>query len=260
MRNVKMTIWIVITVVIMMAKQGFGVLVFNDGEIHNIDYAIVNHHVRVDYEAPGVQTTLNLLDGSSITEGYHLNAMNNSLVNILGGTVGGSVNAWDSSYVTFSGGSIELGFFGYGNSKITMSGGTVNGTSALGTLHAGESSQIAFYGGRVNGYLFARENSRIDWSGGTVSNDIRLGHNAVLTIYGSDFKVDGIPVSDNVINSIQGGDLYNETYRRLTGILAKGEILNNQFRVGGVASIVLVPEPATLLLLGLGVVILRSKR
>ena len=108
-----------------------------------------------------------------------------------------------------------------------MNGGTVNGTSALGTLHAADSSHIAFNGGRVNGYLFARENSRIDWSGGTVLNDVRLGHDAILTINGSDFKIGGVSVNNSVINSIQKDDLYNEGYRCLTGILANGEIINN---------------------------------
>jgi len=129
-----------------------------------------------------------------------------------------------------------------------------------GTLHGAENSQITFNGGRVNGYLFARENSRIEWSGGTVSRDLRLGHDAVLTIYGTDFKIDGVSVSDNIITSIHNGDLYDETHRLLTGTLANGETINNQFRIGDGAKIVLVPEPTMLLLLGLGTLALKKRR
>jgi len=38
----------------------------------------------------------------------------------------------------------------------------------------------------------------------------------------------------------------------MTGTLASGDIINNQFRIGNTAKIVLIPEPATFLLLGLG--------
>jgi hypothetical protein len=260
MRNKSLTILVVYMLVVMMTGRGFGVT-FCDGKIHDIDYIIENEHVTVDREAPGIQTTVNLLKGgfikSSYSAGHNLSADNDGRINIVGGIVSGSVNAWMNSRVTLSAGSIGMGFFGSGNSKITMSGGTVNGTSALGTLHAAESSQITFNGGRVNEYLFARENSQIDWSGGTVSNDIRLGHNAILTISGSDFKIDGMQVSNDVINSIKGGDLYNETYRRLTGTLANGETINNRFRIGDMAQIVLIPEPAALLLLSFGLVMFR---
>ena len=83
---------------------------------------------------------------------------------------------------------------------------------------------------------------------------------ASLTIHGSDFAIDGSPVGLGEITSILGGSYWYEPYRRLTGTVANGDIINNQFRIGNDASIVLVPEPATLLLLTLGVLTLRKKR
>jgi hypothetical protein len=42
-------------------------------------------------------------------------------------------------------------------------------------------------------------------------------------------------------------------------MLTNGDPINNDFYIATNASIVLVPEPATLLLLGLGAVMLRKK-
>jgi len=134
MKRVSMTIrvFLMSAAICFIATETKAVQIFDDGETHNIDYAIIDEHVRVDYEAPGVQTTLNLQDGGSLTEGYGLTAYSDSRVNISGGTVGGSVNAVGNSCVSLSAGSIELGFFGWGYSQITMTGGTVNGTSGVG--------------------------------------------------------------------------------------------------------------------------------
>lgn len=231
---------------------------FNDGEIHNIDYAIFEQHIKVDYQMLNAKTTLNLLNGGSTSDGYHVSAMNNSTVNISGGIVGGSLNANDNSDVVLNSGSIKLGFFGSGSSKIVMNGGTVNGTSALGTLHASENSQITFMSGRVNGYLFGRENSQIYWSGGSISRDIRIGHYTILTIDGFDFEIDGITVNSDTISSINGGDLYDETYRRLSGTLANGEQFSNDFRIGDAAEIIFIPEPSTILIIALGATAIRK--
>jgi len=96
-------------------------------------------------------------------------------------------------------------------------------------------------------------------SGGTIGSEIRMMTNAELIIKGFNFAIDGKPVGFDKITSILGGDCLNESYRTLTGTLANGDIINNQFRIGNYASITLVPEPATLLLFGLGAVMFRRK-
>jgi hypothetical protein len=78
-------------------------------------------------------------------------------------------------------------------------------------------------------------------------------NNSYVTIEGSNFAIDGIPVDSGEITST-GGE-----FRRLTGTLANGDIINNQFRVNDSSKLFLVPEPATLLLLGLGAVMLRKR-
>ena len=89
---------------------------------------------------------------------------------------------------------------------------------------------------------------------------LSAGETATLTIYGSNFAIDGSSVGFGVITSMLGGDYGNEPYRRLTGTLANGDIINNQFQIGNDAKIVLVPEPTMLLLLGLGAVMLRRRK
>ena len=79
-------------------------------------------------------------------------------------------------------------------------------------------------------------------------------------LIGSDFAVDGQPVGYGELTSVYGGGWNNEPWRRLTGKLDNGDTIDNDFRIGYDAKIVLTPEPATLLLLGLGAVMVRRKR
>jgi hypothetical protein len=89
---------------------------------------------------------------------------------------------------------------------------------------------------------------------------IPAGYGATLIINGFGFAIDGNPVGDVTITSIYGGLFLDEPFRRLTGTLANGDTINNQFQIGHESTIVLVPEPATLLLFGFGAVMLRRKR
>ena len=243
---------------------------FKDGMTHDIDYQI-NEPVSVDYESPGLQTTLNILDGATIPSGYYVTSWEDSIINILGGsmnwlrardrslgTASGGWSYWltasDTSQVTVSGGSIT-GLRAYESSQVTVSGGSINNY-----LRAYASSQVSVSGGSITG-LHAYESSQVTVSGGSIGRELRLDWDAVLTIHGSDFAVEGTPVGYTELYSILGGDCYNEPYRQLTGTLLSGDPINNQFRIGHDAKIVLVPEPATLLLLGLGgLALLRNRR
>jgi hypothetical protein len=212
---------------------------FDDGQTHNIDY-VINDHVWVDYQSSGMQTTINLLSGGSITGTYDLEAYDNSRINISGGSIGADLRTYDISQVIISGGMIGSYILAQGNSQMTISGGSIGFN-----LHAYNSSQVTI-------------------SGGTIGNEILagtgVGHESVITILGSDFAIDGQSIGYGELTSVLGGHYFNEPSRRLTGTLASGDLIDNVFYIGGESSIVLAPEPAALLLLGLGAVMLRRKR
>ena len=213
--------------------QGFGITHFNDGGTYNYDSSYPVDIVYVDYESPGMYTTVNLLNGGNIHKFF---AYQNGQINILGGSVILYLVANDNSQVTMtdgSAGSMETN----GSSQVTISGGTV-----LSGLYAQDNSQVTMSGGIMD-EVVVKNSGLINWSGGIIERDIQLEATAILRIDGSDFAIDGIPYDFGEIKSVLGGSQSQEPPRTLSGILANGDIINNQFRIGDNASIV-IPEPS----------------
>lgn len=223
---------------------------FKDGQVNNINFT-VNDDVWVDFQSPGVSTTVNLLAGGNIPLPYKLQGHNDSRLNISGGTVYG-LFTYNTSQVIMSDGYVS-DLYAYDSSQITMSGGSV------GPLNTYGSSQAIMLGG-LGHVLRAHDNSQLTLSGGIIDSYLFSTDNAELIINGSNFAIDGIPVGFGEITSILGGYVGNEPSRRITGTLANGDAINNQFQVGYSASINLIPEPATISLLALGFLLLRRKK
>jgi hypothetical protein len=235
MRNKSITIWLMVSVLVISAGQGFGYTEFKDGGTHNINYTI-NDSIRVDYQAPSMQTTVNLLNGGNTPSSFSLEGYNDSRINISGGSLGNDLWA-------------------YGNCQVTISSGSISGD-----LFARSSSQVTMTEGSVGGVFYSDGSSFVNWYGGAIGRRLTLIDTATLTIYGSNFVVNGIPFGCGEIKSISGGYYTDEPLRTLTGTLANGDIIDHQFQIGNDAKIVIVPEPATLLLLGLGAVVARRIR
>lgn len=215
-RRARICIMVIVSLVLCSGlPKLFGAIILSDGQIHNIDYRI-SDSLWIDYQAPGIQTTVNLLDGSRID--YWLEPYGDSRVNIIG---------------AYSG---RLG------------------------LRAYDRSQVEISAGWMGDYLQAWDNTRIDMFGGSMLGELVSGNSAILTVHGSNFAIDGQPFGYGELTSMLGGYSYDEPVRHLTGTLANGETIDNDFYIGHDAQIVLIPEPATLLLLALGAVMLRRKR
>jgi len=213
-----------------------GTVYFEDGETHNITWTI-NDNVHVyDDHWTGQVTTVNVLEGGEISysssSGYSLYADDSSAVNVLGGSIG-HLNARDNSIVTLSSGQIGFDLFARDSSMVTVSGGAIGDN-----LHAQNSAIITVSGGSIGERIIATGGGKI-------------------TFKGRDFAINGQPVNFGTFDT---GN-YDWVEGWLTGILENGSILDNEFRIElDNSSITLVPEPSTLLLLGLGGLMLRKNK
>ncbi|MEI7835438.1 MAG: PEP-CTERM sorting domain-containing protein [Planctomycetota bacterium] len=250
----------VVAMVLLATGQGFANVYFNDGATHNVTSFITQ--VYVDSDAPGMHTTVNLLDGGSIWKWW---AYEDSRIDISGGSADRGLSAYDRTQVTMSAGQIWY-LWAYGHSQTMISGGTatgdlcaedssqltLSGGSVEGYVVAGGNSIVIMTGGAVSGLLGAGGSSQVTILGGTISQTLDMYQDAIVYLHGDQFAIDGIPLSSGAIRSVLGTSCDSEPFRRLTGTLASGDIVNNLFRIGDSAQLVLVPEPATLSLLALG--------
>lgn len=250
------------------ASPGIGELRFSDGGTHNIDYT-VDEDILVDFESPGLWTTLNMLDGASVLSPYRIRGYADSTVTVSGGLID-RLHAYDNSQVTTSGGHINE-IHTHDNSQVTASDG------AIWHLIAFDDSQVTVSDGSMS-LLFTVDDSRATVSGGVIETINASGRSQVdflygsiegwlmadfegiLTIHGSDFAIDGTDVGYIEISSILGRRYHDDPDRQLTGTLLNGSRLDVPFNIGDNAKIILVPEPATLLLLTLGAFVLRKRR
>jgi len=133
---------LVLAMVVLSAPFANANVTFNDGQTHNIDYKIVDN-ILVDWEAPGMQTTVNWLTGGATSIYYQISAWEESNLNILGGSISCLLSAHDSSQVDILAG-VTHTLHAYDNSRITISGGSIW------ELHAASSRRITISGGSVS--------------------------------------------------------------------------------------------------------------
>jgi len=180
------------------------------------------------YDAPaGAPTQVCLVDGGSLGAG-DLAIFDSSSVMMTGGSVGDAVTARDLSSFTMSEGSVPGGLYSQDGASVTMSGGLVEST----LFASGESSMMIEDGTLAASSIYARDSSSI-------------------TIFGSDFEVDEVPVPLGDLSALRG---------TLTGTLPSGSSFYSVFYQAGAScaagtctgTITLAPEPSTALLLGLG--------
>ncbi|MHC4457922.1 MAG: PEP-CTERM sorting domain-containing protein [Planctomycetota bacterium] len=218
------------------AHQAQAYLVYLDSGEHNLDFEVDDPEgvlvTNLEGEPP---TILNVLTGAFIHN--ELQASRDSIINVFDGSIG-----WVNhrgSQMTMYGGSIsgEL----YSNlATVDIYDGSIGEDLRL----VGSSANI--FDGSIGADLYA-SGSYLNISGGLIGGEIWLDGHITATIAGTGFNYD-----------------YGEITRPwiiLTGTLANGDPINNWIELDGKSKLILVtPEPSTILLLGLGVVLLRRKR
>jgi hypothetical protein len=247
MKNIGVTVCLMAVVLFMSARQGYGLIEYSDGGTHDIT-SVISDTVWVDHAAPGMYTTVNLLAGGNIGE---LSVYQDGRANLLGGTLMrtpwgydcyGHLYAYDRSQVAMSDGATG-DLIAHDSSHLAISGGVV-----WDDVVAYDNSQVTISGGILKNCLFLTDGSHVILSGGIIERQIYLRKWSTLTIYGSDFVFNGSPIGGSVL------ELHNlwsyPPWSFLTGVLANGDALDVYLYT---------PEPAMVLLLGLGGMVLRRK-
>jgi len=219
-------------------------LYFDDGLIHNIDYTI-NDDVWVDYQAPGMQTTVNLLDYGYIAIASELHGYNESHINVSGGYTY-TLRAHDNTQVDITDGRAQL-FYANDNTQVDITGGIVS------WFMGQDNTRVDITGGSI-GHWSLSQNAYTKRSGGaTMAGFLTLQQSSIITLVGSNFTVDGQPFGYGELSSINGWYPSSEPFRTLTGTLTDGGLINYQFRIGHEAKIVLTPIPSAVILGGIGI-------
>ena len=278
MRSRSVTIWMMVVIWVVLflnSTKTFATIWYDFGGNYNIDFE-VGDSVRVRNSTSDVPTTVNLLPNGSAT---WMDVWDTSQINITGGSIFAQLFVHDDSIVTFSSGVIGNAFEVMGNSQTTITGGSIGAnfqsndyaeasisntsigyemsiqdysrisidtTTVYDIVNTWHNSSLDIFGGDMLDNVVARNNSSIDITGGNLYGIIDCYDDAVITLYGSNFN-------------FPYGTITNST-GILTGTLSNGDLIDNRFYVHDNASIVLVPEPATLLLLGLGGILLRRAK
>jgi len=225
-----------LTLLLFLLTSAQATVIFNDGQAHNVDYQITEQVEVRNNPSTNKPTVLNLLSGSSFS--LSVKAYDSSSTNLSGGSVYGSLQLYDYATAQISSGSITYQLMADGN------------------------NYIDFCGGNVGEFVIAYNSATVKMSGGSVGLGFRINYDSVVVIQGDNFLVNGQTVEYGEIKSLLGGSHFDEPTRSLSGMLSSGETLNTNFWIGQNGRIILepIPEPATFLLLGLGIPILSGLR
>ncbi|MBN2455070.1 MAG: hypothetical protein JXB29_00810 [Sedimentisphaerales bacterium] len=156
-------------------------------------------------------------------------------------TVYDSGGTWDIDFEIY--GYVDIYDNVYGEPTVVN---LVDGGLVWDSVQVYDNSEFNIFGGWIEDYLNTYENSKAYISGGMVGGGFYVYQNSDLTIEGTGFNY---PYGT-----------YTDKLGRLTGTLANGDPINTIFYIHQEATMTLVPEAATLLLLGLGTLMLRKKQ
>jgi len=236
--------------------------IINDSTYESLQY-FVDYNIS---NSPGTQ--VGLTNGGSARS---LTAFNNSSITISGGSVTYDLGAGHNSSINIISGYVGRALEADGNSSITISGGWVGED-----LDVDDSATANMTAGYIDEDVRASDDSVITISGGTVGGHFATYNNGTIYLDGTGFQVDGQALSygDKLSDFVPlvehrpaGEGIWDFYYGNITGTLADGvSTLDNRFWIyntgenDGIADIIIVPEPCSLLLFGLAGLVLRRRR
>ena len=273
MSSGRMTILLVVAVV-MAAGVSFGQVHFNDGKTWEIGYEI-NDSVHADEgaEYAEAKTMVDIVENGSVPWPHSFRAYNQSTAVVSGGSVS-TLKAYDTSTVDISGGSVHF-LQAYDKACLKLSSGNVA------VIESYDTTRVEIIGGTFN-KLSIYDNSTATLSGGGLSDWLNVWNKSNLNIIGGSIGGRGLRVWNTANVNIYGGNVWTVhafqsatiTFWATDFFLGEGLSLNGNELVGigllsgqwldgtewtteirwndDTATILLIPEPATLLLLSLG--------
>jgi hypothetical protein len=210
-------------------------VIYNDGKIHTIDYAF-DDWLEV-YDGPFDQyTTVNFTAGAYITK--RISVWDNSKVNMYDGTLCGVIS-YNGTETNIYGGAMG------------SSGNYANYWSKIAPFSILSDGNVNIYDGIVWHDIVARNTSQINIFGGDIKGDIDIGTGGHISLYGSNFSYNGNPIGNMTFGDGTSG--------HITGVLQNGDAIDCFFGIY-YGSLIIIPEPASLLLLSLGGLLFRYRK
>lgn len=148
-----------------------------------------------------------------------LTALNGSLVEVTGGSVGNDAGIWSGSTLRISGGVVGGGVTVQGGSIVELNGG------AIGSVELLDTSTIRVAGGRF-GEITAGADTQIELLGGRMVEPFDNHSASQARVHGGRFFLDGVPINQlGLGTSASSGDELEVT-------LSRGQLLTGEFADG----------------------------
>lgn len=225
-RNSALVFLTIVFMFVACSKTIGGIIYFDDGNTHNIDYDLTDFDdIWVDYEAPGMETTVNFLSGSNVFTSNGVRGYNDSHINVKGGYIHSKFLIWDNSSLDISGGYITYNLQASNNSSITISEGVINGS-----IIVTDEASFVLSEGMIKEYLSARQNSSITISGGMIRRHISAEGQTSLIMTGG--SVGRMTIFSNSTAQINGGTIARINHGGSNTVVVSGGTILDRITAG----------------------------
>lgn len=262
-------------------------ILYNDGGSYSIsNYVEDNVSITGRFTEPFQSTTVDIINGGNINGNVTVGS--GGIANLAGGSIQGDfISNADAGSINITSGSVlgsievtgvtslhissaDVGgnvYYGMSTDYFSITDSTIGGDI---TTAATNLSNVSLSNSIINGVLRSAVspkmlisecllNSGIEASSFSIfslfdsgiAGDVIASDFAAIYIRGDAFKVNGIDYDFGILSSFSSGNV--------TGLTSSGNMIDFDFNISDNAEIFLIPEPTTLMLLGLGSLLLRKR-